>query len=68
MKDATRSSFVLIGVGLFMIAFAIMLLALIITQWEAWIAQLTVSGMIILISIAVILIIIGIILIIKFIT
>jgi hypothetical protein len=68
MKDATKSSFVLIGVGLFMIAFGIMLLALIGTQWDAWIGQLMLSGMAIIIGISIVLIIIGVVLIIKFIT
>ena len=68
MKDGTRSSFALIGVGLFLIAFGIMLFALLITQWDAWVAQLMLSGMAIIIVIAVVLIIIGIFLIIKFIT
>jgi uncharacterized membrane protein YidH (DUF202 family) len=66
MKDGTRSSFALIGAGLFIIAFGIMLLALIITQWDAWVAQLMLSGMAIIIVIAVVLIIIGVFLIIKF--
>lgn len=68
MKDATKSSFVLIGVGLFMIAFGIMLLALIGTQWDAWIGKLMLSGMAIIIGISIVLIIIGVVLIIKFIT
>lgn len=68
MKDSTRSSFAMIGVGLFMIAFSIMLLSLAITQWEVWIAQLEPMGMTIVIIIAVVIIIIGVILIIKFVT
>jgi hypothetical protein len=68
MKDGTRSSFALIGVGLFLIAFGIMLFALIITQWDVWVAQLMLSGMAIIIVIAMVLIIIGVLLIIKFIT
>ena len=68
MKDATRSSFALIGAGLFIIAFGIMLLALVATQWDLWIGQLMLSGMAIIIAISVVLIIIGVFLIIKFIT
>ena len=67
MKDSTRSSFALIGAGLFLIAFGIMVLAIVAIQWDAWIAQVMLSGMAIIISISVILIIIGLFLIIKFI-
>ena len=68
MKDSTRSSYALIGASIFVIAFGIMLLTLAITQWDAWVAQLMLSGMAIIIVIAVVLIIIGVLLIIKFIT
>ncbi|MFX1375731.1 MAG: hypothetical protein ACFFA0_07965 [Promethearchaeota archaeon] len=68
MKDSTRSSYALIGVGLFIIACGIMLLSLVITQWDLWIDQLMLSGMAIIIIISIVLILIGIFLIIKFIT
>lgn len=68
MKDSTRSSFAMIGIGLFMIAFSIMLISLAITQWDAWIAQLKPMGMTIVIIISIVIIIIGVILIIKFVT
>lgn len=67
MKDSTKSSLVLVGAGLFMIAFGVILLSLVITQWGVWIAQLELIGMAIIIIISVILIAIGLFLIIKFI-
>jgi len=67
MKDSTKSSLVLVGAGLFMIAFGVILLSLVITQWGVWIAQLELIGMAIIIIISVILIVIGLFLIIKFI-
>jgi len=67
MKDSTKSSFVLIGVGLFMIAFGVILLYITIIQWDAGIVQLKLTGMAIIIIVSVILIAIGLYLIIKFI-
>ncbi len=67
MKDSTKSSLVLIGVGLFMIAFGVILLSLVITQWDVWVDQLKLTGMAIIIIVSVILIAIGLYLIIKFI-
>jgi len=67
MKDSTKSSLVLIGVGLFMIAFGVILLSLVITQWDVWVDQLMLTGMAIIIIVSVILIAIGLYLIIKFI-
>ena len=67
MKDSTKSSLVLIGIGLFMIAFGIILLSIVITQWDMGIAQLKLTGMAIIIIVSVILIAIGLYLIIKFI-
>ena len=67
MKDSTKSSFVLIGVGLFMIVFGVILLFITITQWDAGVAQLKLTGMAIIIIVSVILIAIGLYLIIKFI-
>ena len=63
-----KLSLFLILVGLFMIAIGILLLFLVITEWEVWIAQLTLTGMTIIIIISVLLITIGVFLIIKFIT
>ncbi|MHA1933184.1 MAG: hypothetical protein ACW96X_11620 [Promethearchaeota archaeon] len=68
MKDATRSSMSLIAVDLFIIAFGIVLLSLVITQWALWVPQLMLTGMVIIIIISLILIAIGFILIKKFIT
>lgn len=67
MKDSTKSSLVLIGIGLFMIAFGVILLSIVITQWDMGIAQLKLTGMAIIIIVSVILIAIGLYLIIKFI-
>ena len=67
MKDSTKSSFVLIGVGLFMIAFGVILLSITIIQWDAGIVQLKLTGMAIIIIVSIILIAIGLYLIIKFI-
>ncbi|MFX0080699.1 MAG: hypothetical protein ACFE94_03005 [Candidatus Hodarchaeota archaeon] len=67
MKDSTKSSLFLIGVGLFMIAFGAILLSLAIIEWDAWIAQIEPTGMSIIIIISVILIVVGLFLIIKFI-
>ena len=67
MKDSTKSSFVLIGIGLFMIAFGVILLAITITEWDVGIANLKPTGMAIIILVSVILIAIGLFLIIKFI-
>jgi hypothetical protein len=67
MKDSTKSSFVIIAVGLVMIAFSIMLLLLAITQWNIWLSELKPSGMAIIIVVCVVLIIVGVFLIIKFI-
>jgi len=67
MKDSTKSSFVLIGVGLFMIAFGFILLSITIIQWDAGIVQLKLTGMAIIILVSVLLIAIGLYLIIKFI-
>jgi len=67
MKDSTKSSFVLIGAGLIMIAFGIIILFITITQWNAGIDILKPTGMAIIISVAIALIAIGLFLIIKFI-
>jgi len=50
-----------------MIAFGVILLSIVITQWDAGVAQLKLTGMAIIILISVILIAIGLYLIIKFI-
>jgi len=63
-----KLSLILILVGLFMIAIGILFLSLAITEWDAWITQLTPTGMTIIIIISVLLIVIGIFLVIKFIT
>ena len=67
MKDSTKSSYVLIAVGLFMIAFGVILLAIVITNWDVGIANLKPTGMAITIIVSVVLIAIGLFLIIKFI-
>ncbi|MFX1345804.1 MAG: hypothetical protein ACFFAI_11910 [Promethearchaeota archaeon] len=67
MKDSTRSSFVLIGAGLIMIAFGIIILFITIIQWDAGIANLKPTGMAIIIGVSIALIAIGLFLIIKFI-
>ena len=63
-----KLSLILILVGLFMIAIGILFLSLAITEWDAWITQLTPTGMAIIIIISVLLIVIAIFLAIKFIT
>ncbi|MFW9876171.1 MAG: hypothetical protein ACFFG0_23970 [Candidatus Thorarchaeota archaeon] len=67
MKDSTRSSLFIVGIGLFIMAFGAILLSLVITQWDDWIPQLELTGMSVLIIVSVILIIIGLFLTIKFI-
>ena len=67
MKDSTKSSYVLIAVGLFMIAFGVILLAIVITNWDVGIANLKPTGMTITIIVSLVLIGIGLFLIIKFI-
>ncbi len=68
MKKSMKLSVILILVGLFMIAVGILFLSLAIIEWDAWIAQLTPTGMTIIIIISVLLIVIGVFLVIKFIT
>jgi hypothetical protein len=67
MKDSTKSSFVLIGAGLIMIAFGIILLFISIIQWESVIDNLKPAGVAIIILVSIALIAIGLFLIIKFI-
>ncbi|MEE9377530.1 MAG: hypothetical protein V3V33_05795 [Candidatus Lokiarchaeia archaeon] len=68
MKKSMKLSVILIVVGLFMIAVGLLLIFLVIMEWEVWIVQLALTGMIIIIIVSVLLIAIGVFIIIKFIT
>jgi len=68
MKKSMKLSVILILVGLFMILVGFLLIFLVIMEWEVWIVQLALTGMIIIIIVSVILIAIGVFIIIKFIT
>ncbi|NVM36918.1 MAG: hypothetical protein HWN81_15075 [Candidatus Lokiarchaeota archaeon] len=68
MKKSMKLSVILILVGLFMIAVGLLLVFLVIMEWEVWIVELALTGMIIIIIVSVILIAIGVFIIIKFIT
>ena len=68
MKKSMKLSVILILVGLFMIAVGFLLIFLVIMEWEVWIVQLALTGMIIIIIVSVLLVAIGILIIIKFIT
>ena len=63
-----KLSIILIVFGLFMIAVGFLLIFLVIMEWDVWIAQLALTGMIIIIIVAVLLIAIGVFIIIKYIT
>ncbi len=68
MKKSMKLSVILIVVGLFMIAIGLLLVFLVIMEWEVWIVQLALIGMIIIILVSVLLIAIGVYIIYKFIT
>ena len=68
MTKSMKLSIILIVAGLFMIAVGLLLIFLVIMEWEVWIVQLALTGMIIIILVSVLLIAIGVFIIIKYIT
>ena len=68
MTKSMKLSVILIVAGLFMIAVGLLLIFLVIMEWEVWIVQLALTGMIIIILVSVLLIAIGVFIIIKYIT
>ena len=68
MKKSMKLSVILIVGGLIMIVIGFLLIFLAIMEWDVWIVQLALNGMIIIIIISVVLIVVGVIIIIKFIT
>jgi len=68
MKKSMKLSVILIVGGIIMITVGFLLIFLAIMEWDVWIVQLALTGMIIIIIISVVLIVVGVIIIIKFIT